>query len=61
MDSLPCTLQAACDIDGDGEEEIYVLNTDQYSGATYTSDRLLARKAGNGAEWQDLFDLPENQ
>ena len=49
---------AACDIDGDGYEELYVLNTDQYSGTTTTSDRLLERDA-NG-QFTDIFGLPEN-
>merc|ERR1719181_967285 len=32
---------AACDVDGDGYEELYVLNTDSYSGATRTTDLLI--------------------
>ena len=32
---------AACDIDKDGHEEIYFLNTDTYSGQKMYSDRLL--------------------
>ena len=51
---------AACDIDGDGHEELYVLNTDQYSGSTSTSDKLIdfddARR-----EHVELFALPQNQ
>jgi hypothetical protein len=35
---------AACDTDGDGVEEIYVLNTDQYSGVTATSDRCIEKE-----------------
>lgn len=34
---------AACDVDGDGFEELYILNTDSYSGQTQTSDKLLDR------------------
>jgi hypothetical protein len=34
---------AACDVDGDGYEELYILNTDSYSGSTQTSDKLLDR------------------
>lgn len=34
---------AACDVDGDGYEELYVLNTDSYSGQTGTSDKLFDR------------------
>ena len=32
---------AACDVDRDGYEEIYFLNTDTYSGTKKYSDRLL--------------------
>ena len=32
---------AACDIDSDGYEEIYFLNTDTYSGEKKYSDRLI--------------------
>ncbi len=49
---------AAGDIDGDGREEIYVLNTDTFMGPKQFGDRLFARR-GNG--WQDLFALQENQ
>ena len=51
---------AACDIDGDGSEELYILNTDQYSGSTSTSDRLVARDASTG-EHVELFALVQNQ
>ena len=50
---------AACDTDGDGVEEIYVLNTDQYSGVTATSDRLY-RKEDSGM-FSDLFELEKNK
>ena len=46
---------AACDIDGDGYEEIYVLNTDSYSGQKKYTDRLL----DIDNELFDLFDQPE--
>ena len=49
---------AACDVDGDGAEELYILNTDQYSGSTSTSDRLVAR---DGDAHVDLFSLAENR
>lgn len=49
---------AACDIDGDGREEIYVLNTDSFGGQKEITDRLFAY---NGREWVDLFDLSMNQ
>ena len=38
---------AACDIDKDGFEEIYFLNTDTYSGIKKYSDRLLDKKNNN--------------
>ena len=49
---------AACDVDEDGYEELYVLNTDQYSGATTTSDKLFDRDGP--ASYVELFSLPEN-
>ncbi|MEM6283183.1 MAG: CRTAC1 family protein [Chloroflexota bacterium] len=49
---------AACDIDGDGSEEIYVLNTDTFGGEKEVTDRLFAY---NGTAWTDLFTLPMNQ
>ncbi len=45
---------AACDIDKDGFEEIYFLNTDTYSGVKRYSDRLLDFKNNN---YFDLFEL----
>jgi len=48
---------ASCDIDGDGFEEIYVLNTDQYSGETTTSDALFDYQDG---QWTDLFTEQRN-
>ena len=35
---------AACDLDKDGFEEIYFLNTDTYSGTKKYSDRLIDKK-----------------
>lgn len=49
---------AACDIDGDGQEEIYVLNTDTYAGRKQLADRLFDCVDG---EWTDLFSLHMNQ
>jgi len=49
---------AACDIDKDGLEEIYFLNTDTYSGQKTYSDRLLANKNN---EIYDLFEDEINQ
>lgn len=48
---------AAGDLDGDGREEIYILNTDTYSGQKQIGDRLFALGA-NG--WVDLFSLTQN-
>ena len=47
---------AACDIDNDGFEELYFLNTDTYSGQKQFSDRLL----DNDKNITDLFQLDEN-
>ncbi len=47
----------SCDIDQDGKEEIYFLNTDTYSGKKKYSDRLL----NFNNEIIDLFELPKNQ
>ena len=48
---------ASCDIDQNGKEEIYFLNTDTYSGKKKYSDRLLNFKK----EITDLFELTKNQ
>ena len=48
---------ASCDIDQDGMEETYFLNTDTYSGEKKYSDRLL----NFNKEISDLFELPKNQ
>ena len=49
---------AACDIDRDGFEEIYFLNTDTYSGIKRYSDRLIDIKDNN---YFDLFELENNR
>src|SRR5690606_26098035 len=49
---------AAADINGDGREEIYVLNTDTFDGAKRFGDRLFLNR---GTRWVDLFHLEENQ
>ncbi|PSB67007.1 CRTAC1 family protein, partial [filamentous cyanobacterium CCP1] len=49
---------AAGDFDGDGQEEIYVLNTDSFQGRKQFGDRLFDWQDGN---WVDLFALPQNQ
>ena len=47
---------AACDVDNDGFEELYFLNTDTYSGQKQFSDRLL----DNDKNIIDLFQLDKN-
>ncbi len=49
---------AACDIDKDGFEEVYFLNTDTYSGDKKYSDRLLDKKQ---KKFFDLFEIDENK
>lgn len=49
---------AACDIDKDGYEEIYFLNTDTYSGTKKYSDRLIDF---DGRKFIDLFEIEKNQ
>ena len=49
---------AACDIDSDGYEEIYFLNTDTYSGEKKYSDRLIDNSS-NG--FIDLFEKDINK
>lgn len=49
---------AAADINGDGREELYILNTDTFTGAKRFGDRLFLFR---GRRWVDLFDLPENR
>lgn len=48
---------AAGDLDGDGQEEIYVLNTDAFAGRKKLADRLFDWQEG---AWKDLFSLPQN-
>ena len=48
----------SCDIDRDGYEEIYFLNTDSYSGEKLYTDRLLDNKDD---QFQDLFLLNKNK
>ncbi len=49
---------AACDIDRDGYEEIYFLNTDTYSGTKKYSDRLIDLEK---SKFIDLFEIEKNQ
>ena len=49
---------AACDIDKDGYEEIYFLNTDTYSGTKKYSDRLIDFESN---KFFDLFEIGRNK
>ncbi|MDB5308171.1 MAG: hypothetical protein JWO38_2373 [Gemmataceae bacterium] len=49
----------AADLDGDGAEELYVLNTDTFTGPKWFADRLFKR-APDG-QWEDLFARPANR
>lgn len=50
---------AAGDFDGDGREELYILNTDSFSGTKRVSDRLFDSQPDR--RWVDLFARPENE
>ena len=50
---------AAADVDGDGTEEVYVLNTDTFAGRKRFADRLYT---GNGTgAWLNMFEDPDNK
>ncbi len=49
---------AACDVDRDGYEEIYFLNTDTYSGTKKYSDRLIDLE---GNKFLDIFEIEKNK
>lgn len=49
---------SAGDLDGDGREELYLLNTDTLSGPEQFADRLF--KSRPDGHWEDLFARPEN-
>ena len=49
---------AACDLDRDGFEEIYFLNTDTYSGTKKYSDRLIDLE---GNKFLDMFEIDTNK
>ena len=49
---------AACDVDRDGYEEIYFLNTDTYSGTKKYSDRLIDLV---GNKYLDMFEIEKNK
>jgi hypothetical protein len=50
---------AAGDIDGDGQEELYILNCDSFAGPTGNADRLFDVRPGG--RWIDLFRRPPNR
>jgi len=57
-DSERLSIGVACaDMNSDGREEIYILNTDSFAGRKRFADRLLQFHNG---QWRDLFMLPEN-
>jgi hypothetical protein len=49
---------AAGDLDGDGREEIYILNTDTFAGPKRFADRLFHQHPSG--LWEDFFERPEN-
>jgi hypothetical protein len=49
---------AAGDLDGDGREELYLLNTDTFAGPKRHADRLF--KMRPDGHWENLFDAPQN-
>eukprot|EP00850_Spirogloea_muscicola_P009553 SM000054S18039 [mRNA] locus=s54:71270:73846:- [translate_table: standard] len=49
---------AAGDVDGDGKEELYVLNTDTFGGRKRHGDRLF-RRGFRG--WSDVLSHPQNR
>jgi hypothetical protein len=52
---------AAGDVNGDGQEEIYFLNTDTFMGMKRFGDRFFVHAdAGDAESWFDLFELPVN-
>ncbi len=58
-DGARAVAAAAGDFDGDGREELYVLNSDAFSGPKEQADRLFARAADG--TWDDLFAKPVNR
>ena len=51
---------ASCDMDADGKEEIYVLNTDSYGGSKRYTDHLFRHGSAAGDTWVDLLDSDVN-
>ena len=50
---------AACDVDGDGQEELYFLNVDRFGGLGEVSDRLYMRT--RQGQWNDVFEREDNR
>ncbi|MBA4067476.1 MAG: CRTAC1 family protein [Isosphaera sp.] len=50
---------AAGDLDGDGREELYVVNADPPAGGRAAADRLFDPQPDG--RWEDLFSRPENR
>lgn len=50
---------AAADIDGDGREELYILNNDTFTGTKQFADRLFDVQPDG--RWEDLFGRQENR
>jgi len=50
---------AACDVDADGKEELYVLNTDTYGGDKRFGDHLF-KTATTGRQYSDVMELDIN-
>jgi hypothetical protein len=50
---------AAGDIDGDGREELYVLNAEPFASHKRNADRLFKQTADQ--RWEDLFERPANR
>jgi hypothetical protein len=48
---------AAGDINSDGREELYILNSDTFAGAKRFGDRLFLNR---GLKWVDLFGIEDN-
>lgn len=58
-DGRPSVAAAAADVDGDGVEELYVLNADTSASPSRPADRLYRRAAGG--HWHDLFADPTSR
>jgi len=58
-DGARAVAAAAGDFDGDGREELYVMNADTFAGPKELADRLFARTTDG--TWDDLFSRPHNR